>query len=170
MASPFGLRKRKYSPHIFQITCHLQKVIYLSSNLQLIIVSAQKMIFRRLILPYEWIVCQCYIRTTQSFDFLHSFMICRHCSDFRYTESQNFRILNCACVQNTKPNGKHKMKRRQKKITFLLASHKSTQLGIPPLFPYLIYFQNKTICTEVGQSARRISPDWTTRIRIRILC
>ena len=76
------------------------------------------MIFRRLILPYEWIVCQCYIRTTQSFDFLHSFMICRHCSDFRYTESQNFRILNCACVQNTKPNGKHKMKRRQKKITF----------------------------------------------------
>ena len=116
MASPFGLRKRKYSPHIFQITCHLQKVIYSSSTLQLIIVSAYKMTFRRLILPYEWIVCQCYIRTTQSFDFLHSFMICRHCSDFRYTESQNFRILNCACVQNTKPNGKHQMKTEENYI------------------------------------------------------
>lgn len=49
---------------------------------------------------------------------------------------------------------------------------------IPPLIPYLIYLQNKTISTEVGQSMREFSHDWTTRFRlgeifpdkIRILC
>ena len=61
--------------------------------------------------------CLCY-RKTLRFNFLRQFKICRHCSDFRYTEYWNFRILNCACVMNTKPNSKQKRKRGQKKLTF----------------------------------------------------
>ena len=32
------------------------------------------------------------------FDFHHSFMVYTYGSDFSYTESENFTILNCACV------------------------------------------------------------------------
>ena len=53
-------------------------------------------------------ICYCLRhRTTLRFDFLHSLMVCRHCSDFRYTESRNFRIQLCLRI-NTKPNGKQK--------------------------------------------------------------
>ena len=55
-------------------------------------------------------ICYCQRhRTTLRFDFLHSLMVCsRHwCSDFRYTESRNFRIQLCLRI-NTKPNGKEK--------------------------------------------------------------
>ena len=63
-----------------------------------------------------WFVCD--YRTTLRFDFLHSFMVCTHCYNLWYTESWKFRILNCACSINTKPNGKQKQSEERKKKHF----------------------------------------------------
>ena len=48
-----------------------------------------------------------------------------HCSHFRYTESWNFRILNCASVKIQNQTAS-KYEAKTEKMTFLLASHQST--------------------------------------------
>ena len=58
-------------------------------------------------------------RTTVRFDFLHSFMVCAQTSAFWYTESWDFRILNCACVWVQNQTTSKNEARQQKNDSFV---------------------------------------------------
>ena len=49
------------------------------------------------------------------------------------------------------------------RLTFKIIALFFSKNTIKDQLQYLIYLQNKTIRAKVGQSAREICPDWTTR-------
>ena len=95
---------------------------------------------------------------------------------FRYLLSYFFRMSFIWATSDLLEPYEIQMKKSTSHCIYLRRTH--SLAGISPLILHLVYLQNKTIRTEVGQSAQEITPDWTIHFwlaeiftnKIRILC
>ena len=100
MASPFGLRKRKYSRQKFFKLLVIFKKAFIRQVLNNWLLSARsRWPLGGLFYCMKRVVCQCY-KTTLRLDFLHSFMVCRHCSDTQNPEISGFSTAHAYKTQN----------------------------------------------------------------------